>query len=196
MRHRASIFFVSLFLLSFAARASAYPSWMSEDRSGRFMFNFKSGLASGARDAITMGAIVLDFGIALDEAKRAYLLFPLQFQFADVNYFVLGSGGDFTVGYIMVPLGFEYDIPIHALPGFSIAPRLVAGYAALTSSCSGCNTANAGFIAPEVDLKMTLAKRWNVGLEPFSLPVFIASSNGNTATSISYRILFFGGVNF
>jgi hypothetical protein len=67
---------------------------------------------------------------------------------------------------------------------------------AATASCSGCNTSNAGFIAPELVIKLVIARRWNVGLEPFSLPIFIASNNGQTTTSIDYRILFFGGVNF
>jgi hypothetical protein len=120
----------------------------------------------------------------------------LQFQFANIDYSVFGVGGTTTVGYVMVPLGFQYDIPIHPVPGLYISPRVVGGYVLTTANCNGCSTNNAGFIAPEVAVKLVINKRWNVGLEPFSLPIFIASNRGQTATSINYRILFFGGVNF
>jgi hypothetical protein len=48
----------------------------------------------------------------------------------------------------------------------------------------------------ELAIKLVIARRWNVGLEPFSLPIFIAVNNGNSSTAIHHRILFFGGVNF
>jgi hypothetical protein len=177
--------------------AAAAPSWMQEDKSGPFMFNLQIGPAIGARNAINMGALVLDFGIALDHGKHAYLLFPLQFQFASVGVSVFGvSNNDYTVGYVMVPIGFQYDIAIHAVPGLYISPRIVGGYVAATASCNNCSTSNAGFIAPELAVKLVIARRWNVGLYPFSLPIFIAQKNNQTSTSIDYRILFFGGVNF
>ncbi|MGZ3440643.1 MAG: hypothetical protein ACXVDD_14070 [Polyangia bacterium] len=195
---------VALVLLGLTHAASATPSWMQEGKSGPFMFNLQIGPAIGARNATNMGAIVLDFGYALDSGKHAYLLFPLQFQFANVGVSVFGVSSDYTVGYIMVPLGFQYDIAIRAVPGLYISPRIVGGYVAATASCNNCSTSNAGFIAPELAVKLVIAKRWNVGLYPFSLPIFIASrttTNGtvtttNTSTSIDYRILFFGGVNF
>jgi hypothetical protein len=193
---------VALVLLGMTHAASATPSWMQEDKAGPFMFNLQIGPAIGARNAINMGAIVLDFGFALDAGKHAYLLFPLQFQFANVGVSVFGVSSDYTVGYVMVPVGFQYDIPVHAVPGLYISPRIVGGYVAVTASCNNCSTSNAGFIAPELAIKLVIAKRWNVGLYPFSLPIFMSSRN-NTATmttsistSIDYRILFFGGLNF
>jgi hypothetical protein len=190
--------------LAFAATAAvatpahATPAWMQDGKAGPFMFNFQIGPAIGARNATNMGAIVLDFGFAVDSGRHAYLLFPLQFQFADAGYSVFGVSNSYTVGYIMVPAGFQYDIAIPAVPGLYISPRIVGGYVAATASCNGCQTTNAGFIAPEATVKLVIKRRWNVGLVPFSLPIFIShdSNTGNTTTSIDYRILFFGGVNF
>lgn len=182
--------------IGLATTAHATPAWMQDAKSGPFMFNLQIGPAIGARDAINMGAIVLDFGFSLDSGHHAYLLFPLQFQFANVSYNVFGVGGDYTVGYVMVPVGFQYDISIPPAPGLFISPRLVGGYVAATASCNGCSTSNLGFIAPELAIKLVIAKRWNVGLVPFSLPIFIKNQNNSTSTSIDYRILFFGGVNF
>ncbi len=176
--------------------AHATPTWMQEGKPGPFMFNFQIGPAIGARNAINMGAIVLDFGFAVDPGHNAYLLFPLQFQFANVGVSVFGVSSDYTVGYGMVPIGFQYDLAIPHVPGLYISPRIVGGYVAATASCNGCSTTNAGFIAPEATVKLVIARRWNVGLVPFSLPIFISVDNGNTSTSIDYRILFFGGVNF
>jgi hypothetical protein len=187
---------VALLLLGLSHTVAAAPSWMQADKSGPFMFNLQIGPAIGARNAINMGAIVLDFGFALDSGKHAYLLFPLQFQFANVGVNIFGVSSDYTVGYIMVPVGFQYDIAIPQVPGLYISPRIVGGYVAATASCNNCDTTNAGFIAPELAVKLVIAKRWNVGLYPFSLPIFIARNNNQTSTSIDYRILFFAGVNF
>jgi hypothetical protein len=187
---------VAALLLCVARPAAAAPGWMQPGKPGPFMLNLQIGPAIGARNAINMGAIVLDLGFALDHDRNAYLLFPLQFQFADVSYNVFGVGGDYTVGYIMVPLGFQYDIAIPQVPGLYVSPRLVGGYVAATESCNNCQTSNAGFIAPEATLKLVINKRVNVGLVPFSLPIIIGSnSTGGTTVSIDYRILFFAGVN-
>ena len=183
-------------LLVVAAPASAAPGWMQPGKAGPFMLNFHIGPAIGARNAINMGAIVLDLGFAVDHDRNAYLLFPLQFQFADVNYNVFGVGGDYTVGYIMVPLGFQYDFAIPQVPGLYISPRLTGGYVAATASCNNCDTTHGGFIAPELTLKMIINKRFNVGLVPFSLPIFLGGNgNGGVSVSIDYRILFFAGIN-
>jgi len=189
-------FILALLLTLASASARATPTWMQEGKAGPFMFNLQIGPAIGARNAFNMGAIVLDFGFALDPARNAYLLFPLQFQFADAGYSVFGVNRGYTVGYVMVPIGFQYDIAIPHVPGLYISPRIVGGYVAATASCNGCATTNAGFIAPEATVKLVIARRWNVGLVPFSLPIFINVDNGNTSTSIDYRILFFGGANF
>jgi hypothetical protein len=187
--------------------ASAFPSWMQEGKAGRFMFNLKLGPAATLKafsygspvgtvevDHRAQGAIVFDFGISLDQAHNAYILLGLQFQAnADSDY---GS-------WIMLPVGFEYDIPIHAVPGLYICPRFSLGYAAFVYNSSGTNdNVNAGFILPEVEGKFIFNRRWNVGFQPFSLPVFFGSQcfNGGhgcvTVTWVSWRVLFSGGVNF
>lgn len=196
MKTRLATLACLAFVVAGAGRAEAAPSWMQPDKSGPFMFNLQIGPAIGARNAINMGALTLDFGFALDSGRHAYLLFPLQFQFADAGVSVFGVNNSYTVGYVMVPVGFQYDIAIPTVPGLYISPRIIGGYVAATASCNGCATTNAGFIAPELAIKLVIARRWNVGLEPFSLPIFIAVNNGNTSTAIHYRILFFGGVNF
>lgn len=185
---------VAAVLLGLSLPVSAGPL-LQDGKSGRFMFNFHIGPAIGAKDALDMGAIVLDFGIALDNQQRAYLLVPLQFQFSRVSISILGFGTSYTVGTVMVPIGFQYDIPM-PVKGLYLSPRIVGGYAAFTASCNNCPTTHAGFIAPELAIKLVLARRWNVGLEPFSLPIFIRDNNGTTEVSINYRILLFAGVNF
>jgi hypothetical protein len=194
MSHRLLI--VILFL-ALSRSASAAPAWMQEGKSGPFMFNLHIGPAIGAKDAGNMGALVLDFGFAVDRGRHAYILFPLQFQFANVGYTLFGVSTSYTVGYIMVPLGFQYDIAIPQVPGLYVSPRIVGGYTAITASCNNCGTTNAGFIAPEATIKLVIGKRWNVGLMPFSLPIFFTrNNNGDVSTSIDYRILFLGGANF
>ena len=108
---------IALFAVLAAGRAEAAPSWMSPEKSGPFMFNLQIGPAIGARNAINMGALVLDFGFALDSGRHAYLLFPLQFQFANAGVNVFGVNNDYTIGYIMVPVVFEYYIDIPPAPG-------------------------------------------------------------------------------
>ncbi len=179
-------------LLLLSLPVSAQSSLLQDGKSGRFMFNLHIGPAIAAKDTLNMGAIVLDFGIALDKQQRAYLLFPLQFQFAEMSVSFLGITARTTYGAVMVPIGFQYDFSIPNVKGFYISPRLVGGYVVTSASCNNCETNHAGFIAPELTLKVVLAKRWNVGLVPFSRPIFIGSDN----VAIHYRILFFGGANF
>jgi hypothetical protein len=185
-----------------AARAANFPSFMQDGKVGRFMFNLKIGPAATAKSAVdygvyspygcgfygckpTMGAIVLDFGVSVDAAHNAYLLFPLQFQVHDVG------------SIVMVPVGFQYDIPIRQVPGLYITPRALIGYAAFVPNCTPCSTVNGGFIALEVGAKLIFAKRWNVGFEPFSLPIFFGQfDNGVNFSAVSYRVLFYGGANF
>jgi hypothetical protein len=193
-------------LASLPTAASAFPSWMQEGKAGRFMFNLKLGPAATLKafsfsnmgvtfeaDRRAQGAIVFDFGISLDQAHNAYILLGLQFQAnADSDY---GS-------WIMLPVGFEYDIAIHAVPGLYICPRASLGYAAFVYNSSGVNdNVNAGFFMPEVEGKFIFNRRWNVGFQPFSLPIFFGSQcfNGRfcqTVTWVSWRVLFSGGVNF
>jgi hypothetical protein len=188
--------FVLAAMLASTKAALALPDWMSEGKSGRFMFNLKPGPAITAKAPVdgdpkpTMGALVLDFGFAVDHVRNAYLLFSLQFQLHDKG------------NAVIVPFGFQYDIPIHKVPGLYITPRLMLGYAAIIPNVQGANNIDSAFLEFGAGAKFVFAKRWNVGFEPFGLSVFLAdgsqipNSTSSVYSAISYRLLFYGGVNF
>ncbi len=188
---------------------------MEPTKKGIFMFNLKFGAAIGLRDVVTGAgpdvpsvrsadffALVLDFGVAVTPDRNGYLVLPLQFHVHDTGCTtVFGQTCVGTVNdpwqVVMIPLGFQYDIPIKAVPGLYITPRLVIGYAAYVPDAG--NTINAGFIAPEVGAKLVIKGRLNVGFEPFSLPIFFAPgtpSSGRTFVTVDWRLLWYAGVNF
>lgn len=145
------------------------------------MVNFKIGPAFGAYNAGHQGAIVLDAGFSVLPNKNAYILLPLQFQFAE--------GG----GAIIVPVGFQYDIAIPKAPGLYLYPRLSMGYAAFIVSALGRTQASHfGMITPEFGAKYVFRGRWNFGGEVFSLPIFFTSGGA----ALFYRLLVSVGVNF
>lgn len=151
------------------------------DKVGRFMANFKIGPSFGAYNAGHQGAIVLELGWSVLPNKNAYLLFPLQFQFA--------SGG----GAVILPVGFQYDIAIAKVPGLYLYPRLSLAYAAFIASAFGStSTTHFGALIPEFGAKYVLKGRWNFGGEIFSLPIFFNSGGA----AIQYRILLSAGMNF
>jgi hypothetical protein len=184
-----------------ASSAYALPAWMQEGKSGRWMFNLKLGPAITAKETSycgnafgvfdckpTMGAIVLEMGVAVDSKFNAYIILPVpQFQVHDF------------LSIVMLPVGFQYDIRVTPkVPDLYITPRLEIGYAAFVPNCNSCDTSSAGFVELAVGGKLIFAKRWNVGFEPFSLAIFFgqyANTNINF-TAVSYRLLFYGGVNF
>lgn len=165
---------------SSSASGSFFRASSNGDKAGRFMANFKIGPALGAYNAGHMGAIVLDVGWSVLPNNNAYLLFPLQFQFA--------SGG----GAVFLPVGFQYDI---AMPvrGLYIYPRASLGYAAIIASGGeGTITSHFGTLIPEFGVKYVLNGRWNFGGEPFSLPILFNSGGA----ALYYRILLSAGANF
>jgi hypothetical protein len=188
--------------LACAGAAHALPAWMQPGKSGRWMFNLGFGPAITAKSGVTagscgfgvdckptMGAIVLEMGVAVDSKFNAYIILPIpQFQVHD-----LGSA-------IMLPVGFQYDIaPAPAkVPDLYITPRFEIGYAALVPSCNvpGCDTVSAGFVEIAVGGKLIFAKRWNVQFEPMSLRVFFGNNNGFNFSAVTYALIFKGGVNF
>lgn len=158
------------------AASSGAPG--SADKAGRFMANFRIGPAFGAYNAAHMGAIVLEFGVALLGNNNGYLIVPLQFQFRE--------GG----GAVVLPVGFQYDFAL-PIKGLYLYPRLSLGYAALIAS--GAPTTHVGVLIPEFGAKYVMLKgRLNVGGEIFSLPI---AFNGDGA-SLFYRIMLMAGVNF
>jgi hypothetical protein len=187
--------------LSLAGPAHALPPWMQPGKAGRFMFNLKLGPAFDVKDTVLQGAIVPEMGIAVDRDFNAYIILPLpNFQ----------ASADQSI--VMVPVGFQYDIAIKPVPGLYITPAATTGYAAFiyNYNCNNCSqTFSAGFFQPEVGAKLIFNRRFNVGFIPFSLPIFfgsatrtIVTNNGTIITSngtftvVSYRILFYGGINF
>jgi hypothetical protein len=179
--------------------AHADSIWTQTGKSGRFMFNLKLGPAFAAYDDLApggnatgcsvatpaacdqgtlgvTGTIMFDFGFAVTPDKNGYLLFPIQFQVAKAGSFV------------MIPVGFQYDIPL-PVKGLYLTPRISLGYAAYV--IRGHRVADLGFITPEFGVKYVIARRWNVGVDPFSLPIFFGDF-----TAVSYRLLIYGGVNF
>ncbi len=159
------------------ASSPAPPS----DKVGRFMASFKIGPAIGAHNAGHQGAIVLEAGWSVLPNKNAYLLFPLQFQFAE--------GG----GAIILPVGFQYDIGIKQVPGLYLYPRLSLGYAAFIASALGqTTTTHFGVLMPEFGAKYVWKGRWNFGGEIFSLPIYFAEGGA----AVQYRILLSAGMNF
>src|SRR5581483_2553383 len=180
--------------LSSAGAAHALPAWMQSGKSGRWMFNLKFGPAITAKSFFncgfaeckpTMGAIVLEMGVAVDSKFTAYIIVPVpQFQVHDL------------ISYVMLPIGFQYDIEVvpRKVPGLYITPRIELGYAALVPN--GGDTVNAGFVEIAAGGKFIFSKRWNVGFEPFSLAIFFGTQNNVNFSSVSYRLLWYGGVNF
>ena len=165
---------------SSSSDASSPPAAPS-DKVGRFMANFKIGPAIGAHNAGHQGAIVLEAGWSVLPNKNAYLLFPLQFQFAE--------GG----GAIILPVGFQYDIGIKQVPGLYLYPRLSLGYAAFIASALGqTTTTHFGVLMPEFGAKYVYKGRYNFGGEIFSLPIYFAEGGA----AVQYRILLSAGMNF
>ncbi len=122
------------------------------------------------------GTLMLDFGFAVTPDRNGYLLFPLQFQFSKAGSFVL------------IPIGFQYDIPL-PVKGLYLTPRFSGGYAAYV--VRGHRVADLGAIVPEFGAKYVFARRWNVGVDAFSLPIYFGDF-----TAVSYRLLVYGGANF
>jgi len=160
-----------------SASAATAPS----DKVGRFIANFKIGPAIGAHNAGHHGAIVLEAGWSVLPNKNAYLLLPLQFQFAE--------GG----GAVILPVGFQYDIGISKVPGLYLYPRFSVGYAAFFASAFGqTTTTHFGVILPEFGAKYVYKGRFNFGGEIFSLPIYFAEGGA----ALQYRILLSAGLNF
>ena len=187
----------------------AVPLLPTPAKVGRFMFNFKIGPAvlgypSLNGSTLVQAALVTEIGIAVTANRNGYLFLPLSFQLSPGAYL------------ITIPIGFQYDI---ALPvrGLYLTPRGSVGYTAAiapNTSCSGigCSSetvvSHLGTITPEIGIKYIFKGRYNLGFDPFSLPISIGndgdcSVNGtrsvctnNVHAVLFYRLLFYGGINF
>jgi hypothetical protein len=192
MRKLSSLLLALAFVAALGRTAAAFPSFMQEGKAGIWMFNLKFGPAITARPFLncagmfcspTLAAIDLNMGVAVDHARNAYIILPTPaFEVHD----------QFAI--IMLPIGFQYDIPIHKVPGLYITPRFELGYAPLVPNVG--STVHMGFVEMAGGAKFIFNKRWNVGFEPISLAVFFGSQNNVNFTGVSFRLLWYGGVNF
>lgn len=157
------------------------------------LFGVKAGAVigiGGAQAALyptnSQFALVLDFGFAVNRDRRLYVLFPLQFQLGGACS-SLGCGGPFSYNVVMVPAGLEYDIPIARVPGLYLYPRFAAGYAALLPT-NLHPAEHLGLLLPEFGVKFLSKKGVAVGIEPFSLPIFVGSDPRGGYARLNYRL--------
>jgi hypothetical protein len=187
-------------LLCTAGQARAEPFWKPQgSKAGPWMFNLKLGGALGAyaysgyygggyfgyyrgADAFVLQT---EAGYAITRDRNGYLVLPLTFQLAP------------GFSTIMVPFGFQYDIPM-PLPGLYLTPRISAGFAASVFAgyygyAGGYYSATtlSGLLIPEFGVKYVLKGRLNFGADLFGLPIFF---NGNGAV-VQYRVLLYAGIN-
>ena len=173
------------------ARADG-PFWQPQGtKAGPWMFNLKLGGAIGAYyngpylgRGIDYFVLQTEAGYAITRDRNGYLILPLNFE--------LTPG----VATIMVPFGFQYDIPL-PLPGLYLTPRISLGFAATVwdryyyyYGYYGASTLS-GVLMPEFGAKYVLKGRFNFGADLFSLPVFF---NADGAV-VQYRVLVYGGIN-
>lgn len=167
-------------------------------KSGPLMFNLKLGgalnlYASNSGAGPSSFVMVLDAGYAI--VKNGYLLFAPQFQVGGTSFAV---GNLLAVGYtvtsIILPVGFQYDIPL-PLAGLFLTPRASIGYAARVVGCDGCGVSHSGFVALEFGVKYVLHNRWNFGVDPVSLPIFFGGGPNHDQAFLDYRFLVYAGAN-
>lgn len=182
-------------LLPAAARADIGPFWReSGEKPGPWMFNLKTGGAftffagndyGYAYGLPNMFVLQMEGGYALDRKRNAYLLFSPTFEL---------TGG---LSAVLLPFGFQYDIPMPFLKGFYLVPRASAGFGVLVHHgyyyYGGYQAATylTGFFAPEFGAKYVLKGRMNFGLDLFSLPIFI----GSQGVLVQYRAFLYAGIN-
>jgi hypothetical protein len=76
--------------------------------------------------------------------------------------------------------------------GLFLTFRIDVGYAPITLFPSGhAATGHFGVLDPEIGLRYIIGKKWNVGGQLFSLPVFFSPG----AVSVQYRLLLYFGLN-
>lgn len=154
------------------------------EKVGRGIASFKIGPSICLYNCFHEGSILLEIGYSVLPNKNAYLLLPIQFQFAPNG------------SVIMVPLGFQYDLAVPRVPGLYFYPRITMGYALVIDNLgAGSPTTHAGVFIPEFGVKYVYHGRFNIGGEFVSLPIIFGSlPTGNS--NIYYRIQLSLGVNF
>lgn len=182
-----------ILLFSSGGVAQAYDPFPDEniDKSGRVMLNLRGGPAFGianvGQDLRYLGMLGIDFGVALSKDFNAYLVLSPQVDLRQDFY------------NIIVPLGFQYDVRIAR--GLFLYPRISLGYSAMLSNASlslgslrlsATDVTHGGMAIGELGVKYVINGRFNVGLEPLSIPIFFTSDN----YAVWYRVTLFLGGNF
>ncbi len=147
------------------------------DKVGPMMANLRIGPAFAVSAYAGGGAgftLAPEFGYAVALENNLYVVAAPQFT--------LGYGGAF----ITIPVGVEYNYPL-PVNNLYVTGRFLMGYSYL----AGGGGASAFTLIPEFGAKFIFGGRFNVGLEPFSMPIHITS-----ATVALYRINMYGGINF
>ena len=135
---------------------------------------FASGSAPGQ---FVVGA---EFGYGFGREHNIYLIVPLAFHYIpDLGY-----------SYIMIPVGVQFDIPIRAVPGLYIYPRVSVGYSGLIASGQ---VAHGVVFTPEFGIKYVLRGRLNLGVDPVSFPITYYPES--KVASGAYRFTVYAGVN-
>lgn len=185
------------FALSFGSSEAqarrVYYYGAAPEKAGAFMMNFRFGPSIwlqnryyNYQDARFMGAFAIDLGFAVTPDRNGYLVLSPQIQ---------GRPG---FANFSIPFGFQYDIRIAR--GFYLYPRVSIGYGAMVYPGAyqygpyvyyDTHTDHGGIFVPEFGLKWVIRGNFNIGLEPFSLPVWF---NGDYY-SVWYRAMFFLGFN-
>lgn len=198
--------------------ASARLAWNGGGRqakAGPAMINLKLGPSipiyiqdfnGDPLDALPVSfALQLEGGVALDRARNAYLILPFQIHVGRKSSQVFGVTASATYTKIVVPLGFQYDIPIPGVPGLYVYPRASLGYAAFVINASAAGfgfsftrsgTYHGGMFAPELGIKYLLRRRVQFGLEPMSLPLHFYTADRNTVVVLDYRLHGYVGALF
>ncbi len=163
------------------------------EKVGPFMMNFRFGPSIWLQDQVydyvdsrLLGSFAVDIGFAVTPDRNGYIILTPQVQ---------GRPGFANVG---LPIGFQYDI--HLARGFYLYPRVSFGYGAMIYPggyqfgpyyYDTTQVDHGGMFIPEIGLKWVVRGSFNIGVEPFSLPVWF---NGDYY-SMWYRFLFFLGFN-
>jgi tetratricopeptide (TPR) repeat protein len=155
-------------------------------KAGAFMVNVALGYglpvyAGSLSSGSGTGGFTLrtELGYSVLSSRNGYIFFAPDFELHS------------TYGLVF-PVGFQYDFPV-IVRGLFFYARGSLGYAIdIPSSGSGGSVTHFGVFTPEAGIKYVLRTRVNFGFELFGLPIWFNTQGA----SISYRLLFSGGVNF
>jgi hypothetical protein len=158
-----------------ATEADKASSPLGGPKSGNMLANMKIGPSFGLGAMPTQFALELDAGYAVTKDGNGYVVVSPQFQFGDVTM-------------VVIPAGFQYDIPIVRDRGIYAYPRASMGYARVTNTGGG----DAFALMPEAGVKWNATAHIHVGFEPLSLPVFF----GKGDPQVLYRMFAYAGGDF